>query len=115
MVARLVAGEDVTIEDAEEQFDGLDFRKPELDVEQVTADEDDDRPELRPRSCPGGPALSLHFGIRPWELDRLSPAELNEYPEALADLAAQEGVVMAPAKRLEVIITGKAAHPQGHS
>ena len=43
-VARLVAGEDVTIEDVEEQFDGLDF-ETELDVEQVTADEDDDRPE----------------------------------------------------------------------
>jgi len=32
------------------------------------------------------PSLTYHFGIKPWEVGRLSAGELNEYLAALEEL-----------------------------
>lgn len=32
------------------------------------------------------PAISYHFGIRPWDTERLSTAEIRQYLDALDDL-----------------------------
>lgn len=34
---------------------------------------------MRRRLLKAWPALSYHFGLRPWDVDRLSMDELNEY------------------------------------
>lgn len=33
------------------------------------------------------PALSFHFGIQPWDLDRMTYGEIEVYLEALAELS----------------------------
>lgn len=39
---------------------------------------------------PMWPAMSLHFGIRPWELNLLSRLELAEYVRALEVIAKEQ-------------------------
>ena len=41
---------------------------------------------MRARLLHSWPALSFHFGIHPWDLDRLSPFELDAYIGALDDI-----------------------------
>lgn len=51
---------------------------------------------IRRRLASRWPALSHWFGLRPWHVDRLTPAELAMYERALDDIQKQQS---APAGR----------------
>lgn len=42
---------------------------------------------MRAALLPVWPALSKHYGLHPWDVDRLSAAEMNQYLDGLAELA----------------------------
>lgn len=48
---------------------------------------------------PGWPALSHYFGVHPWDVERMTYAEVGWYRDALADLAKQHRQQARAARR----------------
>jgi hypothetical protein len=44
---------------------------------------------VRARLTNALPGLAHYFGIRPWDIGRLSPRELNRFVEELADIVRE--------------------------
>lgn len=44
---------------------------------------------MRAALLPAWPGLSMHFGIRPWEIGMLTPLELTGYLDALEEMARE--------------------------